>query len=117
MSFVGWVSEEGSRSLVLLATRFHTDQQGWPGSCLSPLSTERRDGGSVLSSAGVRFETGDGAEALEAQRGTGVRSRSAGGRVTSPAWAQMALHMAHPFPEPCPLRQHLRSQQGLAETF
>lgn len=65
----------------------------------------------------ARSERGAGAGALEADRGTGVRSRSAGGRVTSPAWAQMALHMALPLPEPCPLRQHLRSWQGLAETL
>lgn len=39
----------------------------------------------------MRSERGAGAEALEEARGTGVRSQSAGGRVTSPAWAQMAL--------------------------
>lgn len=60
---------------------------------------------------------GAGAEALEEARGTGVHSRSAGGRVTSPAWAQMALHMSQPLPETCPLRQHLRSLQGLAGTI
>lgn len=73
--------------------------------------------GDARAVPGVRSERGAGAGALEAGRGTGVHSRSAGGRVTSPAWAQMALHMALSLPEPCPLRQHLRSRQGLAETL
>lgn len=53
----------------------------------------------------------------EANSGTGVHQQSARGRVTSPAWVQMALHMALLLPEPCLLRQHLRSRQALAETL
>lgn len=60
---------------------------------------------------------GAGTGALEADSGTGVRDQSAGGRVTSPAWVQMALHMALLLPELCLLRQHLRSRQALAETL
>lgn len=60
---------------------------------------------------------GAGTGALEADSGTGVRKQSAGGRVTWPAWVQMALHMALLLPEPWLLRQHLRSRQALAGTL
>lgn len=91
---------------------------GCTGSISSLLPAERRDKRDCACEVPrARSERGAWSEALEADRSTGVHSRSAGGRVTSPAWAQMAPHMALPLPKPCPLRQHLRSQQGLAETL